>query len=207
MNYCVYKHTSPSGKVYVGITCKKPEYRWNNGRGYWQNPYFTSAIEKYGWENFSHEILFSGLSKEEAESLEIEMIAKYDSTNREKGYNCELGGNTQGKTTDETRRKISQARKGKCTGVQHPQYGKHLSNEHRKNISAANRGKPRTRTQEHRKRLSEVRCKPIVCIETGITYHSALDAEMQLGINRGNIGSCCTGKRKTAGGFTWRHAV
>lgn len=30
-NYCVYKHTSPSGKVYVGITKLKPKYRWNNG--------------------------------------------------------------------------------------------------------------------------------------------------------------------------------
>lgn len=27
-NYCVYKHTSPSGKVYVGITKLKPKYRW-----------------------------------------------------------------------------------------------------------------------------------------------------------------------------------
>lgn len=33
-NYCVYKHTSPSGKVYVGITKLKPKYRWNNGKGY-----------------------------------------------------------------------------------------------------------------------------------------------------------------------------
>lgn len=33
-SYTVYKHTSPSGKVYIGITKKKPEYRWNHGRGY-----------------------------------------------------------------------------------------------------------------------------------------------------------------------------
>ena len=32
--YTVYKHTSPSGKVYIGITCRKPKYRWNNGKGY-----------------------------------------------------------------------------------------------------------------------------------------------------------------------------
>ena len=30
-SYTVYKHTSPSGKVYIGITCRKPEYRWNHG--------------------------------------------------------------------------------------------------------------------------------------------------------------------------------
>lgn len=172
MNYCVYKHTSPNGKVYIGITCKKPEYRWNNGRGYWQNSHFTSAIQKYGWENFSHEILFSGLSKEEAEAKEIELIAKYNSANREKGYNHEIGGCTNGKTSEETKRKISESRKGKCTGAKHPKYGK---------------------------------C--VVCVETGVTYNSLLEVERQLKINKGNVVSCCTGKRKKAGGFTWRYAV
>lgn len=27
-SYTVYKHTSPSGKCYIGITLTKPEYRW-----------------------------------------------------------------------------------------------------------------------------------------------------------------------------------
>lgn len=31
--YCVYKHTSPSGKVYIGITVQNPLYRWNKGNG------------------------------------------------------------------------------------------------------------------------------------------------------------------------------
>lgn len=33
-NYCVYKHTSPSGKVYIGITNQKPTRRWREGEGY-----------------------------------------------------------------------------------------------------------------------------------------------------------------------------
>ena len=32
--WTVYRHIAPSGKVYIGITCQKPEYRWNNGNGY-----------------------------------------------------------------------------------------------------------------------------------------------------------------------------
>ena len=207
MNYCVYKHTSPGGKVYIGITCRKPEYRWDHGRGYWQNPYFTSAIKKYSWDNFSHEILFSGLSKEEAETKEIELIAAYDSTNRDKGYNCERGGNARGKTTDETRTKISKARKGKCVGESNPMYGKHLSVEVRRKLSLAKRGKPQSRTPEHCKRISEVKRKQIVCIETGVKYSSGMEAEKLTGVSRGNISSCCTGKRKTAGGFTWRYAT
>ena len=32
--YCVYKHIFPNNKVYIGVTCQKPEYRWRNGKGY-----------------------------------------------------------------------------------------------------------------------------------------------------------------------------
>lgn len=34
MSYVVYKHISPSGRVYIGITKQKPEYRWNHGKNY-----------------------------------------------------------------------------------------------------------------------------------------------------------------------------
>ena len=33
-NYVVYCHIFPNKKRYVGITSQKPEYRWNNGKGY-----------------------------------------------------------------------------------------------------------------------------------------------------------------------------
>lgn len=35
-------------------------------------------------------------------------------------------------------------------------------------------------------------------------WPSGLKAEEELGINNGNISSCCSGKVKTAGGFVWR---
>ena len=56
--YVVYKHVSPSGKLYIGITSQKPELRWNYGRNYKENPYFYNAIQKYGWDSFQHEILY-----------------------------------------------------------------------------------------------------------------------------------------------------
>lgn len=34
MNYIIYRHTSPSGKVYIGQTCQKAEHRWNSGKNY-----------------------------------------------------------------------------------------------------------------------------------------------------------------------------
>ena len=33
-NFIVYKHTSPNGKVYIGITKQNPKQRWGNGSGY-----------------------------------------------------------------------------------------------------------------------------------------------------------------------------
>lgn len=90
--YCVYKHTVPNGKVYIGITKDTPERRWESGWGYKSNIYFFKAIVKYGWINIKHEVLYDGLSKEEAEQKEIELIAKYNSSDNNYGYNIDLGG-------------------------------------------------------------------------------------------------------------------
>ena len=104
--YCVYMHTSPSGKVYIGITRTSPEKRWRkNGCGYKKQKYFWRAIQKYGWDNFEHEILHENLTKEEAEQIEINLIAYYKSDQRDYGYNVEHGGNSTGKISDETRKK------------------------------------------------------------------------------------------------------
>lgn len=103
MGYFVYKHTSPSGKVYIGITQQRPTKRWGGGSNYDYNDHFINAIRKYGWQNFTHEILFSDLSRDEAKAKEIELIAFYDSANRHKGYNVSPGGEMQ---SDETKDKI-----------------------------------------------------------------------------------------------------
>lgn len=105
-NYLVYKHTAPNGKVYIGVTGQTVEKRWKKGRGYCENPYFFKAIQKYGWDNFKHEILFHSLTKEEAEEIEINLIREYDSANHEKGYNIALGGRTA-LHTEESKQKTS----------------------------------------------------------------------------------------------------
>lgn len=74
-DYIVYKHTSPSGGVYIGITSQEPERRWrSDGSGYRQNTHFYNAIKKYGWDAFKHEILFEGLELDEALRIEKELI-------------------------------------------------------------------------------------------------------------------------------------
>ena len=108
--YCVYKHTNlKNGKVYIGITSRKPEVRWGNGNGYYSNKHFYNAIKKYGWEEgFSHEIIAENLSKEDANNFEIKLIKEYDSTNPSKGYNVNLGGNTYGQHSEKTKLIISE---------------------------------------------------------------------------------------------------
>lgn len=47
--WCVYMHTSPSNKVYIGITCDV-KHRWrSNGEGYKGGTRIYYAIKKYGW--------------------------------------------------------------------------------------------------------------------------------------------------------------
>ena len=109
--WCVYKHTSPSSKVYIGVT-NNINQRWSgNGRKYKGSTRIHNAIKKYGWENFKHEILFSGLTKDNAYKKEKELIEKYKSTNPLYGYNLQSGGIT-GEHNQESKNKISAALKG-----------------------------------------------------------------------------------------------
>lgn len=113
--YVVYMHTNKlNGKKYIGITSQIPYKRWCGGYGYHGCRYFYSAIQKYGWENFYHEILEVGLSKEEAERREKELIQAYNTTNYEYGYNISTGGkgvNTLSRSA-EWNRKISESHIG-----------------------------------------------------------------------------------------------
>jgi predicted GIY-YIG superfamily endonuclease len=110
-NYVVYVHIFPNNKKYVGITSQDVNRRWKNGKGY-QNQIINSAIQKYGWHNTEHKILYTNLTKEEAEQKEIELISEWQTNKKTKGYNIANGGNCQGSFSDETKNKISFALKG-----------------------------------------------------------------------------------------------
>lgn len=111
--YKVYMHKNKiNSKVYIGITLQPVNQRWRNGTNYTKNPIFNRAIKKYGWNEFEHIVLFDNLTKEEAEAKEIELIKLYKSTNPNHGYNIENGGNTNGKHSKETLRKMSENQKG-----------------------------------------------------------------------------------------------
>lgn len=212
--YTVYQHKNKiNGKIYIGITKQQPEKRWRLGEGYRTSSHFYSAIQKYGWDNFEHNILFQDLSKEEACQKEQQLIAEYNTMDRLYGYNSTSGGEVF-VMNDETKQKISQALKGNKNGLGHP-----CSEEKKKKISKAQKGK--TLTQEHRQKLSEAAkhrhtpCseqakenikksahkKPVYCQELDKVFESVQECSRQLGIPATNISKLCNGRGKTLKGY------
>lgn len=151
-NYTVYKHISPNGKQYVGITKQDVVKRWANGEGYKNCTYFYNAIQKYGWENFQHIILYTGLSREKACEIEKNLIEELDLLNPEKGYNLKTGGR-YGVLTEEGKNKISKSLMGNNfrTGIPHTQE----TIEHFKEIRAGKN--PHEWSDESREKIRQYR--------------------------------------------------
>lgn len=181
----LYKHTNKiNGKVYIGQTCREPKKRWANGQGYKTSPHFYLAIEKYGWYNFEHEILFTTESQEEANQAEIRLIQEYQSTNPKYGYNLDAGGHN-GFHSEETKKKMSYNQQGKKNSF----YGHRHSNETKKKISLAESG-----SKHHN-------AKQVQCIETGKVFSTLTEAAIWCNNAnfRGKISEACRGRRQSAG--------
>lgn len=89
--YTVYKVSSPSNKVYIGITKNGLSRRKTQhiSRSKTSNLPFHNAIKKYG-SKLVWEIISSKLSKDQAISMEIELVSKYKKL--QKSYNISDGG-------------------------------------------------------------------------------------------------------------------
>lgn len=211
MRYLVYKHTSPSGKVYIGITSKTIQERKNCG--YEHNTHFKSAIKKYGWNNFKHEVVADGLTAEEAQSLEKRLIAETNATDRNKGYNLSLGGEapfTGLKHSEETKSKISKANIGKVVSFETRQ---RLSLAHKgKQIGEKNPmyGKPKsTETIKKQYESHRYQMKPVDQLDMDgnlvATFESINSAARAIGTTKQNIRCCLIGKSHHACGYKWQY--
>jgi len=184
MSYIVYKHTSPVGKIYIGITKMNPIRRWANGLGYKNCSHFFNAILKYGWDSIRHEILYTGLTQEEAEYKEKELIIKYNSNNPDFGYNIQLGGygNNNGikRTPEQIQHYIEGAKK---RPKRH-----HLSEEHKRNISKSLVGN---------KRAANLTCNRKAVLQYSLdgrllaTYSHAAKASEIVGCDKSSINRAC----------------
>ena len=212
-SWTVYAHISPNGKMYVGITkCKNPNDRWHDGNGYKGQPHFYNAIQKYGWDNFQHKIIASGLTCEEAGKMEQHIIALYDLCNPENGYNHTSGGETSvcGSVANEEARlnyRNAMLQKIANNDGHGLTYGKPCSELHRQRISENHKNNAdkyrkhmigKKWTQEQIEQRMETKrkkyngkyqgvpsplAKPIRCIETDEKYESIGDMSRSIGLN------------------------
>ena len=160
--YLVYKHTTPSGKVYIGLTKQTANNRWKKGQGYTSSPHFYKAIKKYGWDNIKHEVVHEWLSRDEAVWLERELIRECNSNNPVFGYNETDGGDLGVRFNDSVRQRISENKKNYYRD--HPEEKEKIANrvkgfkhseEAKKKMRLAKIGTKVSHTEEWRKKISE----------------------------------------------------
>lgn len=206
--YTVYKHTSPEGKIYVGCTGTSLERRWgSNGSGYKFNSSMYNDIQKFGWDNFNHDILASDMYEADAYNLEKRYIAEYDSTNPKHGYNISIGGKGACGVPLDEKRKAQLIES--ISGEKHYLYGKHLPEETKRKLSEAHKGERNPnygthRSEETRRKIGTGNSKKIRCVETGEIYDSISDASKSKNISSAScISAVLHGRYKTSGGYHW----
>ena len=148
----IYKITNKiNNKIYIGQTIKSVHYRWKQHCRY-KKAMISSAIRKYGEENFEIVELLSAFDHEELNRSEQYFI-KYFNTISPNGYNLMSGGRSS-VPSEEVKEKISNTLKGRTfsaerranislskKGKQSPKKGLKLSKEQREKISKTLTGK------------------------------------------------------------------
>lgn len=211
--FIVYMHKNKiNHKRYIGITCQKPTQRWRGGKGY-KIGLLKKAIDKYGWDNFNHIVLYEHLTKEEACLKEQELIKQYNTMDVNYGYNlCEGGNLTIGyHHNNYSKEKMSKAKQGLYDGKNNPMYGKkgilapmygkHLTEEHKRKISEAKKGKANYHTKTLYKKVDQYDLDGNFIK----TWESISSIEKELDIKGTHISRVCRGKRKTTGGYVFKY--
>ncbi len=131
MKGIIYKYTNQvNGKVYIGQTINeyKRKYSHSKALNSWRS-YFHEAVEKYGIDSFSYEVLET-IDRVTSQDLKIELdraeqkyIAEYKSNNKLYGYNLTIGGSgtlgmKQSKESNAKRSKSMKAKKKTLTREQ-----------------------------------------------------------------------------------------
>ena len=191
--YILYEHRNKiNGKRYIGITNNKTKRWYGKGKNYEGCPYFFAAIQKYGWDNFEHNVLIYDLTREEASRLEKHYIKTLKTCDKAFGYNLAEGG------------------------VNAPtMLGKHHSKETKRKMSEAQRGKKQT--EEQKRRHSEYmtglmvgkrnhKSRAVKCINTGEVFESMRIAAQAKGVLQPKIWKCCNGEASHTHGLRWEYA-
>lgn len=191
--YCLYVHKNKiNGKRYIGITNNLSKRWYGKGKKYENCKRFWAAIQKYGWDNFEHTVLFTGLTLEEANRLEMEYIAKYQTQDKSKGYNINPGGDFV----------------PTMLGKKHKESTKQKMRE-----KAIDRTITEEQKERHRAHMTgllvgarNAKSKPVICLDTGKVYACQRAAAADTGCDQSKISLCCQGKRSHTHGLKWAYA-
>lgn len=175
----IYKYTNKvNGKAYIGQTTDVSRREWFH-RNTDHCPVFSAAIKKYGWEQFEFVVLREGLSYDDANDIEQQLIRDH-ATQVPTGYNLREGGNNSSPSqetrakmkaaatsrivTEDTRRKLSEAGRALRSTPEYREaqrqrrLGIPHTEERKRKISATLKGRQgRKRTDEERQRMSELK--------------------------------------------------
>ena len=72
-NFSVYQHVTPDGMYYFGAT-QNVERRWSNNGAEYKRTALQPYIEKFGWDNIKHIVLFRDQTRENALFIENFLI-------------------------------------------------------------------------------------------------------------------------------------
>lgn len=177
--YIVYCHTNKiNGKKYIGQTKSNTLRRWgSNGCNYRNQVKFYRAIQKYGWNNFDHEIVASNLTRDEADNFEIILIDRLDTVNN--GYNVAIGGGgcSGWHLSKEQKDHLSQV----VSGENHPNYGKHFKPETIEKMRQAKLGKKNLKITGANNYISKQ-------VEyDGIVFDTIQDCANYIGVSSGRL--------------------
>lgn len=226
-----------NGEKYIGQTSNSLSRRHNNHKYGSKRSLIDRKLKTH---NYTLEVI-DELPIEELDFAEIYYI-KHFNTLSPNGLNLtEGGGGTRGKScSEETKKMISEANSGdnhwlRQPGAINPNFGKCFSEEVRKNMSDAHKGKPRSKEWSDKMSirmsgegnpnygrvfdtdvrihmsLSRKKYKVVQCDkDTGeelLGFYSMLAAEKVTGVSNASISACLRGRYETAGGYRWKRIM
>jgi len=222
----IYAYThKATGRMYVGQTINPERRHRDHMRGKIGHSWkFNNAVRKYGPESFSYEILLADIPVEELNDWERFFIWHLRSYIY--GFNLTIGGDFDRDMHSEPwfkeRKGAAISRAWNAPGYREKMRAKLVQASARPEVKAkksASQSATMAKTdvkEKHRESTTKaqrmfdqrlIRSRPIVCVETGewfISYQAAKNAH---GVDTGSLTRVLQGKKKTTGGYHWRHAT
>lgn len=231
----IYKLTSPSGKSYIGQSVNvNVRVRMYRGLHCKSQPSIYNALKKYGFDNFSSEVLWSTNRQHMYTNLQLlldilekKYIEKYDCIDN--GYNIMIGGDSYGNHSSESKRRIAEAKKIKVN--QYDLNGKyiktwgsakeacdklHLNRGHVSQVCSG--GRKSSGGYMWRFFVNTKDIKPVHRRDSSRSvvqysldgkfikkWGSATEAAKGVGVTRSSISLACIGTYKSSAGFKWTY--